>query len=103
MAALSCNDNWTGAAATTDWNTAANWSAGIPNSTGTDACIPGDATVVVPHASFAIGELTVSTGSSLTIGVGSTASTAATLSVSSGLENDGTRSRAPLARPATPA
>ncbi len=90
VAALSCNDNWTGAAATADWNTAANWSAGIPNSTSIDACIPRDATVVVPDASFAIGELTVSTSSSLTIGVGGTASTAATLSVSSGLENDGT-------------
>ncbi len=90
VAPLSCNDNWTGAAATTDWNSATNWSAGIPDSTSVDACITGHATVVVSGASFSIGELTVSAGSSLTVGGNGTGATAASLSVSSGLENDGT-------------
>ena len=92
---LSCNDTWTGAAATTDWNTAANWSAGVPQSTSVHACITGDATVVVSGASFAIGALTVSAGSSLTIGGNGPGATAASLSVSSGLENDGTLTAGP--------
>ncbi len=95
VSVLSCHDTWTGAAATTDWNTATNWSAGIPDSTSIDACITGDATVVVSGASFSIGELTVSAGSSLTVGRSGPGATAATLSVSSGLENKGTLTAGP--------
>jgi hypothetical protein len=90
VANLSCNDTWTGAAATTDWNTATNWSAGVPQSTSADACITDHATVVVSDASFSIGELTVSAGSSLTVDGGGPGATAASLGVSSGLDNDGT-------------
>ncbi len=95
-AALSCNDNWTGGDAgnPTSWNDTLNWSAGIPNSGSVDACIGGDATVVVPNAGFSVGELTVSTGSTLTVGA-SGGTTVASLSVGSGLENDGTLTAGP--------
>jgi hypothetical protein len=83
---LSCNDSWTGAGPTADWNSAGNWTAGVPNSTSVEACISGDAAVLLPDGSFSIGELTVSAGSSLAIGTGATG---ASLSVSSGLQNDG--------------
>ena len=90
-AALTCNDTWTGAAGTTDWNTPANWSAGIPNTTSFDACISGNSTVVVPNASLSIGELTVSAGSTLAVGAseGGTGTDVASLSVLSGLANSG--------------
>jgi len=96
-AALTCNDNWTGGAGTSDWNTATNWSNGVPASSGAsdnDACISGGATVVIPNAAISINELTVSSGSTLTVGV-SGGTTAATLSVASGLENDGTLTAGP--------
>ncbi len=92
-AALTCNDNWTGTAGTTDWNTATNWSAGVPNSSS-DACIGGSATVVIPNASFSVSELTVSSGSTLTVGA-SGGTTPAQLSVSGGAENDGTLTAGP--------
>ena len=95
VADSSCQDTWTGAAGTTDWNTATNWSTGIPNSTSVHACITGHATVLLTGASLSVGQLTVSAGSSLTIGAGATGPTAATLHVSSGMENDGTLSVAP--------
>ncbi len=91
--ALSCTDSWTGAAGTADWGTADNWSAGVPDAIAVDACIPGGATVVDQTAAFTVGELTVAKGSSLTVGTGGTSetgSTDATLSVTSGLDNDGT-------------
>ena len=64
--ALSCTDTWTGGAGTTDWGTAGNWSTGVPDATGVDACIPAGATVVDQNATVTVGELTVAKGSSLT-------------------------------------
>ena len=95
-AALSCNDNWTGGDTgnPTAWNDSLNWSAGIPNSGSVDACIGGGATVVVPNATFSVGELTVSSGSTLTVGT-SGGTTVASLSVGSGLENDGSLTAGP--------
>ena len=95
---LSCTDTWTGSAGTTDWNTAANWSAGVPDAPGVDACISGGATVVEQDATAAVGELTVAKGSTLavsTAGAGATPSTGAGLAVSSGLDNDGTLTAGP--------
>ena len=89
-----------------DWDSAANWTAGVPNSTGADVCISGNANVLLTAASFSIGQLTVSAGSSLTIGsTGSTASTASTtaeLDCVVGLQNDGSLTVSPRGRPATP-
>jgi hypothetical protein len=95
---LNCTDIWTGGAGTTDWGTAGNWSTGVPDATGVDACIPGRATVVDQSAAIVLGELTVAKGSSLTVGAGGTptkGSAGATLSVSSGLDNDGTLTAGP--------
>jgi len=91
-AGASCQDTWTGAARTTDWNTATNWSTGVPDSADVHVCITGDAPVVLAGASLTVGELTIPAGSSLTIGTGVSSATAASLHVSSGLENDGTLS-----------
>lgn len=93
--ALGCTDIWTGGAGTTDWATAGNWSTGlVPVGTGVDACIPGGTTVLDQSATITVGELTIAKGSSLTVGAGGGApesgSSAATLSVSSGLDNEGT-------------
>ncbi len=92
-----CDDSWTGGAGTTDWGTATNWSAGVPNGTDVEACVPSGATVVVPDAPFSVGELTVSAGSTLDVGVAggsgpatdTHSTTAASLSVSSRLQNNG--------------
>ena len=92
-AALSCTDTWTGGAGTTDWNTALNWNAGLPNGSS-DVCIPANATVVAPNAAFGVNELTVSSGSTLTVGVSGGTGTAS-LSVGAGLENDGTLTAGP--------
>jgi hypothetical protein len=95
---LSCTDTWTGGAGTTDWSTAGNWSGGVPDATAVDACIPGGSTVVDQNAAMVVGELTVSKGSSLTVGTGATAgagSAGPTLSVTSGLDNDGTLTAGP--------
>ena len=73
-ATLSCNDNWVGGGASGDWGSAANWSTGVPNGAAVSACIAGDAAVTLTGSS-SIGALTVSAGSSLTIGAA--ASTAA--------------------------
>jgi hypothetical protein len=90
-AASRCDDAWTGGAGTTAWSSATNWSAGVPDHADVRACILGDATVVVPDASFSVGTLAVSAGSTLDIGAGGSGGvTAATLAVSSGLVNDGT-------------
>ena len=70
--ALSCNDNWTGGGPSGDWDSAANWTTGVPNGAGVDACIAGNADVTLSDASFSVGELTVSAGSSLTIGAAAT-------------------------------
>jgi hypothetical protein len=98
---LSCTDTWTGGAGTTDWGTAGNWSTGVPDAAGVDACIPGGATVVDGNATVIVGELTVAKGSSLTVGrVGAplnTGSSDATLSVTSGLDNNGTLTAGPSA------
>ncbi len=93
---LSCTDNWTGAAGTTDWSTAGNWSAGVPDTAAVDACVPGGATVVEQNATIVVGELTIAKGSSVTVGAGGTAVPAgATLSVTSGLDIDGTLTAGP--------
>jgi Bacterial Ig-like domain (group 3) len=84
---LSCNDNWVGSSPAGTWDSAANWSTGVPNGAGVDACITGHANVTLSDASFSIGELTVSAGSSLTIGTVGTA--APSLTISSGLQNGG--------------
>ena len=91
---LGCTDIWTGGAGTTDWGTAGNWSTGVvPDGTGVEVCIPGGRTVVDQNGAISVGELTVAKGSSLSVGTDeapTTGSAGATLSVSSGLENDGT-------------
>ena len=95
---LGCTDTWTGGGGTTDWNTAANWSAGVPDATGVDACILAGATVVDQDVTAVVGELTVAKGSTLSVGTGSTGgprSAGAALSVSSGLDNDGTLTAGP--------
>lgn len=96
---LSCTDTWTGGAGTTDWGTAGNWSTGVPDATGVDACIPAGATVVDQNAAVTVGELTVAKGGSLSVGTegAPTGSAGATLSVSSGLDNDGTLTAGPSA------
>ncbi len=95
---LSCNDTWTGSGASANWDSAANWTTGTPNGTSVDVCIPADANVFLSEGSFSVGELTVSAGSSLTIGTigtiatgssDSTSTTGPSLTVSSGLQNDG--------------
>ena len=94
---LSCNDSWIGSGSLGDWDSATNWSTGVPSGGGVDACISGNADVVLTDASFSIGELTVSAGSSLTIGLANTTNTtnttnaraSADLTVSSGLLNAG--------------
>jgi len=94
VAESNCQDTWTGAARTTDWNTLTNWSSGIPNDTSVHACITGHAAVVLADASVSVGELNISAGSGLTIAASGTATDAATaatgLRVGSGLENGGT-------------
>ncbi len=88
--ASSCDDLWTGGAGTTEWNSATNWSGGVPDD-GSSACIPGGATVVVPDASFSVGKLTVLVGATLDVGTGSGSGGApASLSVSLGLAVNGT-------------
>jgi hypothetical protein len=97
--ALSCTNIWTGNAGSTDWGTASNWSAGVvPDSTGVDACIPGGTTVVDQSAPVVVGELTIAKGSSLTVGTGGPpdpGAGGATLSVTSGLDNEGTLTAEP--------
>ncbi len=93
--ALSCHDNWMGAGPSAGWDSAANWSAGVPNSTSVDVCISSGAAVTLPDGSFSVGELTVSAGSSLAIG------TMASLSVTSGLQNDGALTVGAIGAPAT--
>ena len=111
--ALSCNDSWTGTSPSGDWDSAANWSTGVPNGTGVDVCISGNANVTLSDAPHSVGELTVSAGSSLTIGTAATigdatpagastnggtpvtagpseaGSAAPSLTIVSGLQNDG--------------
>lgn len=111
--ALSCNDSWTGTSPSGDWDSAANWSTGVPNGTGVDVCISGNANVTLSDATHSVGELTVSAGSSLTIGTAATigdatpagtstnggtpvtagpseaGSAAPSLTIVSGLQNDG--------------
>ena len=67
---MSCNDNWVGGGASGDWDSAANWSTGVPNGTDVSACITGNASVTLTDVSSSIGALTVTAGSSLTIGAG---------------------------------
>jgi large repetitive protein len=96
---LSCTDQWTGGGGTTDWDTPANWSTGVPDETSVDVCIAAGATVVVARGSFAVGELTVSRGSALTVGAapGDSGPTGATLAVVAGAENDGILTAEPSA------
>ena len=74
---LGCNDTWSGGAVG-DWDSAANWTAGVPNSTAADVCISGNAHVLLSAASFSIGKLTVSAGSTLTVGTSTTSPTTTT-------------------------
>jgi hypothetical protein len=95
---MSCTDSWTGSGPSGDWGSATNWTNGVPNGTNVNACITGATNVTLSDLSFSIGELTVSAGSSLTIGAGSATTaggtvdpgaTAPSLTISSGLQNDG--------------
>ncbi len=65
--ALQCTDTWTGMGGTGEWGTAANWSAGVPSGSGIDACISGNADVVLAGGSALVAQLSVSAGASLTI------------------------------------
>ncbi|HEY5384162.1 MAG TPA: Ig-like domain repeat protein, partial [Acidimicrobiales bacterium] len=85
---LSCNDNWVGGGASSDWDSAANWSTGVPSGPDISACITGNANVTLTDVSPSISALTVAAGSSLTIGDG-TGSATPSLSISSGLQNSG--------------
>lgn len=97
--ALSCTDIWTGSAGTNDWATPGNWSTGVvANGTGVDACLPGGTTVVDRTAGIMVGELTIAKGSSLTVGTAGAPQPGAagpTLSVASGLDNEGTLTAGP--------
>jgi hypothetical protein len=86
--ALSCNDNWVGGGASGQWDSAANWSTGLPSGADVSACITGNANVTLADVSSSIGALTVAAGSSLTIAAGSGSATPS-LSISSGLQNSG--------------
>src|ERR1700722_12827451 len=44
----SCNDTWNGPATGGNWQTAGDWTAGIPGS-GSDACIPANDVVNYPN------------------------------------------------------
>ena len=100
---LSCSDTWTGGSGAAEWGSAANWTAGVPNTTGADVCISGNANVLLSAGSFSIGQLTVSAGSSLTIGTSSTSTTTtADLTLSVGLENDGSLTVDPAGTSADP-
>ncbi|MFZ0250709.1 MAG: hypothetical protein WAL61_12265, partial [Acidimicrobiales bacterium] len=67
-AAPTCTATWTGDAGTTDWNTGTNWSpTGVP-ATGSDVCIPSDATVVDSNVSPSLDSLDVAQGATLTVG-----------------------------------
>ncbi len=97
-ATLSCTDQWTGAGGTNDWDTAANWSTGVPDGTGVDVCLSAGATVVVQRGTFSVGELTVSRDSALTVGAADAAGAGPTgtrLAVAAGAENDGTLTAEP--------
>lgn len=85
---LSCSDTWVGGGASGDWDSAANWSTGVPSGADVSVCITGNANVTLTDVSSSISALTVAAGSSLTIGDG-TGSANPSLSVSSGLQNSG--------------
>ena len=57
---LSCSDSWVGGGASGDWDSAANWSTGVPNGAAVSVCITGNAARDAHRASSSIGELTVS-------------------------------------------
>src|SRR6202035_3409886 len=59
-------DNWQDNVAHGDWNTAGNWSAGVPTST-TDACIPGTGTGPVTITGAGTAQSLTLTGSELDI------------------------------------
>jgi hypothetical protein len=96
---LGCTTIWTGGAGTTDWTTASNWSTGVvPDGSGVDACIPGGTTVVDQAATIVLGELTIAKGGSLSVGTGivpGAGSAGPTLTVSSGVDNEGTLTAGP--------
>jgi hypothetical protein len=71
-AAITCTDNWVGpSSGTANWNTSADWSAGVPNGTSTVACIeeagtytvqattPGDAAAAIVVGGAASGTQTL--------------------------------------------
>ncbi|WP_210515984.1 choice-of-anchor Q domain-containing protein [Hymenobacter terricola] len=75
---------------TTDWNTAANWSAGVPSAT-LDGYIPANVTPYpVIAANTTIGNLAIAGGASLTLSGG-------VLDVKGSLNNGGTLTTAPAA------
>jgi hypothetical protein len=109
---LTCNDNWTGDGPTGDWDSAANWTTGVPDGDNVNACITGTAAVTLSDASSTVGELTVSPGSSLTIGTdppiapsGSTGPPTMPpgLTVLSGLDNGGSLTVGPTGMSGQPA
>ncbi len=66
-------DNWTGAVST-DWNTAGNWSGGVPTSS-TDVVIPAVGVTNEPSiasSDVTINSLSVGAGNTLTVGTGRT-------------------------------
>ena len=82
----------------------------MPNGTDVDACISGNADVTLTGASFSVGELTVSAGSSLTIGTIAPAtaptaadSTAADSTAADSTATDSTATAIPVAAPHGPA
>ena len=79
---LSCNDNWTGGGASAEWDSAANWTTGVPNGTGVDVCIPGSADVLLSDCVVLHRRAHGVGGSSLTIGTAAATATTATGSTS---------------------
>ena len=107
---LSCNDTYVGSGTSGDWDSAANWSAGVPDGADVNACIIGNADVTLTGASFSVAELTVSSGSSLTIGTIAPAtaptaadSTAADSTAADSTATDSTATAIPVAAPHGPA
>ena len=95
--ALQCTDTWTGSAGTSDWGSAANWTAGVPGGAGVDACISGNADVVLAGASASVAQLSVSAGASLTVETSPTAGAHASGGVTASATS--TTSTSPTASP----
>ena len=86
---MSCRDNWTGRRADGRLELRRELDRGSAEQHQRQRLHLGDTAVLLPAGSFSVGQLTLSAGSSLAIGTGATSGTTASLSVSSGLQNDG--------------